>query len=290
MEIIMRRRARSESQFEQQLDQAGTLSGVDASIAHLMCTSGDGSSDKISVSKASVAAAALKPSQTTMVLEKAVGMALGMLAKGKIGGDLNALISADNYIMDGHHRWAAAIIAGGSSAKVEGYKAALKGEELLKVLNILTVGKFNVRNGKPGKGSLSMFTPKNIADLLEEYSNNGVPGDFPIAPEKVQEIFVKNFGSVEDAIITMAGNIKSMNHSVPSWAPDRKEMPVIDPDKGHVEQAVKALSSGDVDWAPPYKQAAFRVTASQRNALIRLASNMPVGSAERRAILSVVKR
>jgi hypothetical protein len=50
MEIIMRRRA--DSQFEKQLDQAGTLSGVDASIAHLMCTSGDGSSDKISVSKA----------------------------------------------------------------------------------------------------------------------------------------------------------------------------------------------------------------------------------------------
>ena len=284
------RSRRADSQFQQQLENAGTLSGVDASIAHLMVESGDGAKDKIKVSKAGIAAAALKPSQTTMVLEKAVGMALNMLAKGKIGGDLNALISADNYIMDGHHRWAAAIIAGGKSAKVEGYKASLPGETLLKVLNILTVGKFNVRNGKPGKGSLAMFTPKNVADLLEEYANNGVPGEFPVPADKVKETFEKNFGSVENAIITMANNVKAMNHSVPGWAPDRKEMPVIDPDKGHVEPAVKALQQGEVDWAPPYKQAGFRVTSSQRNSLIRLASTMPVGSVERRRLLSIVKR
>jgi hypothetical protein len=285
----MKRRAdvsQFDQRFQQQLDQAGTLSGVDPSIAHLMCTSGDGSADKISVSKASVAAAALKPSQTTMVLEKAIGMAIGMLANNKIGGSLGALISADNYIMDGHHRWAAAIIAGGKSAKVEGYRADLDGKELLKVLNILTVCKFKVRSGKPGKGSLAVFTPQNVANLLEEYSNNGVQGDFPIPLQKVQEVFIDKFGSVENAIETMASNVKYMNKSVPGWAPDRKEMPVIDPDKGHVDQAVKFLNNGELNW----KQAAFRVTASQRNALIRLASNMPVGSAERRAILSVVKR
>jgi len=284
----MRRKA--DGVFEKQFEEAGTLSGVDPSIAHLMCESGDGSSDKISVSKVSSVAAALKPSQTTMVLGKAVGMALGMLAKGKIGGDLNALISADNFIMDGHHRWAAAIIAGGNSAKVEGYKAALPGKDLLRVLNILTVGKFNVRNGKKGEGSISKFTPKNVADMLEGYANNGVPGEFPISADDVKAILEKNFGSVETGIIMMANNVKGMKRNVPSWAPDRKEMPVIDPDKGHVEPAVKALSSGSVDWTAPYKQASFRVTSSQRSSLIRLASTMPVGSNERRTLLSLVKR
>ena len=43
-----------------------------------------------------------------MILAKAIGMALGMLKSGKIGGDLGAIISKDNHILDGHHRVLAA--------------------------------------------------------------------------------------------------------------------------------------------------------------------------------------
>jgi hypothetical protein len=276
--------------FKNQWSQAGTLSGVDPLIATKMVESGDPAKDKVNVHKATIAAAALKPSQTTMVLEKAVGMAINMLASGKVGGDLQALISSDNYIMDGHHRWAAAIIAAGSSAKVTGYQADLKGPELLRVLNVITVGKFGIRNGKPGKGALTLFTPKNIEDLLTEYTSKGIQGDFPVPASKVQEILTKNFGSVEQGISTMASNIKHMKRSVPSWAPDRKEMPVIDPDKNHVLPAVKALVNGEVDIFPPHKMAGFKVTASQRAAMVRLAATLAPGSNERRAILTVLKK
>jgi hypothetical protein len=58
-------------------------------------------------------------------------MAIAMLRSGKIGGDLAAIVSSDNYIMDGHHRWSATILASGTKGKVGGFGAALKGEELL---------------------------------------------------------------------------------------------------------------------------------------------------------------
>ena len=276
--------------FKNQWAQAGTLSGVDPMIAAKIVESGDPAKDKVNVHKATIAAAALKPSQTTMVLEKAVGMAINMLATGKVGGDLQALISSDNYIMDGHHRWAASIIAAGSSAKVTGYQADLKGPELLRVLNVLTVGKFGIRHGKPGKGALTQFTPKNIEGILTEYADKGIQGDFPVPAAKVQEILTKNFGSVEQGIAEMSTNVKYMKRSVPSWAPDRKEMPVIDPDKNHVLPAVKALVNGEVDVFPPHKMASLRVTASQRTAMIRLAATLPAGSEERRALLKALRK
>ena len=52
----------------------------------------------------------LKPSQSSMNIEKAMQFVVQMLhpqGKLKPGGDLGAFISKDNYIMDGHHRWIA---------------------------------------------------------------------------------------------------------------------------------------------------------------------------------------
>jgi len=121
------------------------------------------------------------------------------------------------------------------------------------VLNILTKGLFKVRGGKPGKGSLAQFKPANVRGLLEEYVEKGVPGDYPIPAPKVKAILEDNFGSVEDGINTIATNSKLISQSVPGWAPDRKQMPVVDP--GNVPKAVGYMNKGEVDWAPPYKQA-----------------------------------
>ena len=80
------------------------MSGVDPEIAKLMVQSGD-ATNKILVTKVSLPVTELKPSQSTMVLDKALGIALNMLSSGKVGGDLGAIISKDNHILDGHHRW-----------------------------------------------------------------------------------------------------------------------------------------------------------------------------------------
>jgi hypothetical protein len=185
--------------FGQQVDRAGKLDAVDPTVARLIVQSGlnDGNrgDDVVNVSKGSWPAAALKPSQTSMVLGKAIGMALKMLKEGKVGGDLGAIVSKDKHILDGHHRWAATILASGTKGKVGGYGANLKGKDLLKVLNIMSKGLFGIRNGKPGKGDLSQFTESNVRGMMSDFVENGIGGDHPWSPESVQSVLVDNFGS-----------------------------------------------------------------------------------------------
>lgn len=275
---------------EQLVDKARSMDGVDPKIAEWLASSGlrDGAKgdDVVRAGPATYAAASLKPSQTTMVLPKAVGMALGQLKSGKIGGDLGAIISKDRHILDGHHRWAAAVIAGGPKASVGGLGVELPGSELLKVLNIASKGLFKVRNGKPGKGSISTFTPKNTEALLKEYVEKGVGGKYPISADEVKKILTDNFGSVEAGIQRMAANTGLVSKKVPSWAPDRKQMPVIDENK--LPAAAKALNQGLINWRAPYPPVDGGDPITDRAATIRLASSLPKGSAERRAVLKLL--
>jgi len=240
---------------KQQVERAGQLSQIDPSLAEIIVQSGledgDRSDDKIPVRKASFPASSLKPSQTSMVLAKSIGMALFMLKTGKVGGDLGALISSDNHIMDGHHRWSATILATGSAGTVGGYQAALPGAKLVQVLNLLTKGKFRVRNGKPGKGSLADYTAPKVRALLEQATVNGLPGKFPWSPEDVKSTLVAVFGSEEAGIEKMAGHADLVTKSVPSWAPARRDMPVIEPHQ--VPSAVKDMAQGKIDWADPHR-------------------------------------
>lgn len=265
---------------EKDIDKAKTLSGVDPQIAKFLVESGlgDGNAqdDVIPVGKADIAAGRLKPSQTSMVLDKSLGMALAMLlGKMPLGGDLGAIISKDNHILDGHHRWSAAILAGGPKTSVGGYKADLPGEELIKVLNIITKGVFGRMQGNPGKGSIAEYTPENISKTLKEMT---VKGSGPFSADEVKKALEKLGGSVEEGIKKMSENVKKMNKKVPNWAPDRKEMPVIEPNE--LPEAADLLNKGQVNWKVPF---------AEKKALLRLASVLPVGSPERRAILSGFK-
>lgn len=283
----MPRSARDEKMpdFGKQVSQAGKLDQVDPSVAELIVNSGlddgDRGDDVISVSRGSWPASALKPSQTSMVLGKALGMALAMIKSGKVGGDLGALVSKDKHILDGHHRWAATILASGSKGKVGGYGADLKGSELLKVLNIISKGMFKVRGGKAGKGSLAQFTDKNVRDMLNDFTEKGIGGPFPWSADSVKETLEQEFGSIEEGVDKMAKNAKLITTSVPSWAPDRKQMPVIEPNQ--VPSAAGAMSQGEVDWNDPYRK-----EGALRTAAIRLASAEPVGSPLRKALLNVL--
>lgn len=271
--------ARGTSQFQVQFEKANKLDQVDQMVAQNMVESGlsDGSTsdDKIQVSKGSWPAASLKPSQTSMVLPKALGMALFMLSKGQVGGDLGALVSSDGHILDGHHRWAATILASGSKGKVGGYGAKLPGKDLLRVLNVATKGLFKVRNGKSGTGDLAGFTPDNVRTQLEEFVEKGIGGEFPVPAEKVKGILEKTFGSVEEGVNQMSQNAALITRTAPSWAPDRKQMPVIEPE--NVPKAVSHMTKGLIDWNDPYV----------KQALARLASALPKGSEVRRSLLRI---
>jgi len=246
------------SEFKKQWEKAEKgLSGVDKATAELIIKSGDKDKDKVQVSNWSGPAAQLKPSQSTMDMDKAVGMAIGQLKSGKIGGDLGALISEDNQIMDGHHRWAATIIATGDTGKVGGFKASLPGKELMAVLNVITKGAFGIEHGNSGSGDISAFTPANIKKKVKEFTENGIKGKFPLTKEEVQKVLEDKFGSVEKGIETMGDNVKSMVLTVPDWAPKREEMPVIDPDKGNVTKTVDMLNKGEVDLRVPYAKSSY---------------------------------
>lgn len=262
---------------QKDIDKAKTLSGVDPQIAKFLSETGLGDGqkedDKIAVSKANVAAGKLKPSQTSMVLDKSLGMALAMLlGKMPLGGDLGAIISKDNHILDGHHRWSAAILAGGPGTNVGGYKADLEGKELIKVLNIVTKGMFGRMQGNPGKGSIKEYTPENIKKTLEEFVEKG-SGQF--SADDVKKALEKLGGSVEEGIKKMSENVKKMSKAVPGWAPDRKEMPVIEPNE--VPEVAQALNKGEVNWNVPF---------AEKKAVLRLAALLPKGSSERRVLLA----
>lgn len=266
--------------IERDINKAKALSGVDPAIARYIVETGlkdgDKRDDVIPMGRSSVSAGKLKPSQTTMQLPKTLGMALKMVigkspfASGP-GGDLGAIISADNHILDGHHRWSATIAAGGPGVSVGGYKAKLKGADLLKVLNIVTKGLFGRSKGNSGSGNIRSYTPANAEKALREMVERGA---YDLSPDEVQEALTRLGGSVDEGISQMSENIGKVSKAVPSWAPARSDMPVIN--EKDLPATSQLLNSGKVNWNAPHEV---------KMAMLRLASTLPVGSPERKALL-----
>ena len=204
----------------------------------------------------------LKPSQTSMNIGKAAGMALSMLAgKMDAGGNLGAFISNDGYIMDGHHRWVSTAMVD-PSKEVGGYLVDFPGIKLIAILNAVTVGKLGIKVGKDGSGGFDQFKLAPIEAQLTEYYQNGIPGKFPWTPEEVQAVIHEHGGGEGEQAISglankFAANAAKLTFAVPSGAPARPDMPVIDPDKvpGAIKTAVTALTGGEVDVNEPYGQA-----------------------------------
>ena len=207
--------------------------------------------DVIKVGGASFSVSELKPSQSSMNIEKALSMALGMIRDDKAGGELGAFISSDKHIMDGHHRWVATAMVD-PSAQIGGYGVEFPAEQLIPVLNALTVGRFGVTSGKPATGGFDQFKEGPIRDQLDVYLQNGA---YQMEPEVVQQTIEKFTGEVGEAAVDAAvdkfvKNLGAVKFDLPAGAPSREDMPVIDePD---VPTAVAALSAGDVDVNEPY--------------------------------------
>lgn len=265
--ITMSKSKKAKGIHEKQFEIANALSQVDPEIAKVMVTTGDKAKDKIpATKKKEILPEGLYPSQTTIKIVKSVNMAIGMIQTDKIGGDLSAVISSDNYIMDGHHRWAATILVGGGA--VGGLVANLRGSLLVRVLNILTKGYFLRRKGNTGSGKLSDLTPANIESLLREALVNGLGGDYPKSPSEVEDALVKHWGDVEAGIKAMSKNADNITKTTPSWAKNRENMPVIK--KKELPEVQKLLSEGLVDWNAPYSRAASQVRVAYRYLLRRI--------------------
>lgn len=201
---------------------------------------GEDKDDKVKASPASFSCSELKPSQTSMNIDKAVSMAFGAMKSGKAGGDLGAFISEDGYIMDGHHRWISTFMVD-PSAKISGFKVNLPGEQLVAVLNAYTAGKLGIKSGKPATGGFEQFKDKGaMKEAIEKFVKTG----------EAAASIVKDKGGVDKLTEIFMKNLSGATMSVPGWAPERPDMPVID--EKDVQGALDALNSGEIDLNPPY--------------------------------------
>tara|TARA_R110000823_G_C15890593_1_gene495982 strand:+ start:550 stop:1446 length:897 start_codon:yes stop_codon:yes gene_type:complete len=199
----------------------------------------------------------LKPSQSSMNIEKAMAFVLNMLWPGNselnAGGDLGAFVSNDGYIMDGHHRWIATAMIDPSSS-VGGYLVDFPGQQLVAILNTMTKGLFGVERGKEATGGFDQFTPEKMKEQLMQYAQGGI---WSMKAEDVMNVLQKWTGAqgeeaIDAAVQKMSQNIGALTFETPSWASDRADMPVID-DK-NVAPAAKALGQGQINVNSPYKK------------------------------------
>ena len=203
----------------------------------------DGSTedDKVKAKNETVAAKDLKPSQTDIYLSKALGMAIG----GVKGGNLAAIISLDNHILDGHHRWAATMFSD-PSASVTGIRIGLPIGDLIPVLRAAGDAYGNPRRGAPS-GDISIYdaSEKDVVDAVV----NGKGMDPRFYDKDKAATWLQGIGG-ETFLIKRFRELKVKRP--PNGAPNRINMPVIDAEKGQHIKAATALGTGRIDLAKPY--------------------------------------
>jgi len=212
---------------------------------------GEAKDDQVINKSVTIPASNLKPSQKEIIPQKAVEFAFSAIMKIKPmqsgpGGNLGAIVSNDNYIMDGHHRWAATFLVD-PTANLEATQIDLPGAALVTALNVVTKG--IGRSGKAGEGDIAQFGGKPIEDAINVVLEKGYWAQSD--PEKCKKAFEEwGGGSVDEAKKKMIDNASKMPKSIPSWAPNRVDMPVINAPE--VMTVAKAIAAGAVDIKAPY--------------------------------------
>jgi hypothetical protein len=209
----------------------------------------DTKDDTSKFKKASVPAAQLKASQTEIIPEKAVGIAIGMILKTgdfkTVGGDLGAIASSDSYIMDGHHRWAATMLAD-PKANVDVTFINLPAQKLVSVLNVITAAKG--RSGNPGKGNIKNFTGDVIGKVIDTFSKEGDGNNS--AESVVKAVTEVGKGDFNKGKEIMMKNADGLPKNIMPGAPARIDMPVVDADE--VAKVAKDIQNGTIDYTGPY--------------------------------------
>ncbi len=203
---------------------------------------GDPTDDIVNTQKASIPAVKLKASQDAIYLGKSLGMAVG----GVKGGDLDAVISDDNHILDGHHRWAATMFASPTTT-VGGVKAELKIGDLVPVLRALGDVFGNDRRGEPKGGDVNVFqaTRQDIENTIADLDQKNTEFINPGMASK----FVDSVGGLD----VLEKRLKLIQKAKPpAGAPPRTDMPVIEPKKGEMPKMKNLLQKGKIDVREPY--------------------------------------
>ncbi len=237
---------------------------------------GDFSDDIIETKRFSIPAKALKPSQDAIYLSKALDMAINNM----VGGDLNAMVSRDNYILDGHHRWAATMF-GNPNAKVQGMQSNLTIGDLIPVLRKAGDAMGNERGTEPKGGDTNILNA-TIEDV-EDAVYNGKNMNKKFYNKDASIAWYENLGKKE--VEKRLKLIQAKN--LPKGAPARKDMPKIEPEQ--VAKIASDLNGGKIDVMKPYSDVLETVSVLNTNADRRAAYNDMSGE-ERKELDSYCKK
>jgi hypothetical protein len=246
---------------------------------------GNPNDDKAKVNtKSMVTVGALSPAQKEVIPMKALSFALGYLSnKDPNLDEMDAIVSSDMYIMDGHHRWAAATLVD-PNKKVKVAKIEMPAVDLITALNVYTKGALG-KPGNTGAGDLeswqklikSEIEKAFINGFSEEQKNAILPGGKPNWPMfaggkgKTAEEVKKLFGMIPGAKgnaekgkeIMISNSLRLKTTKLPQ-APERIDMPVIeageDPQKVKTNDIEKSqlydvctrIANGTLDLKEPY--------------------------------------
>ena len=211
---------------------------------------GDPSDDVVETSGDSAPAGKLSPSQSAIYLSKALGFVVG----GVCGGDLKAIVSGDNFILDGHHRWAATVFCN-PTQDVEFQRSMLPITELIPVLRATGDAYGNDRRGVPEGGDINIFQA-TIEDALTVVQKLNKKSSEYFGPGDAEKWFLELGGGDKDAAVKVLDQrLQMIKKKAPGGkVPDRINMPVIDAKKGEVSDVTKRLNKGQIDVRAPYAE------------------------------------
>ena len=201
---------------------------------------GSAKDDVVKTKKATIPASKLKPSQSEIFLSKSVGMAIGNM----VGGDIGAVISKDNHILDGHHRWAATTL-NNPKAKIGGIQAELPIKQLIPILRAAGDALGNARRGMPDGGDVNIF--KATIEDIRAACYDGKNMDMQYYNKEKSIAWFEKIGEAE-----LKKRLKMIQAKEPKNAPNRPNMPVIDAKKGEDSLIMKLFNSGEIDVKKPY--------------------------------------
>ena len=201
----------------------------------------DGKEIKGEVEK--VKAKKLKPGQAAIYLDQVFSRILSnpkftkKALKGKVK-DSDILISEDNYIIDGHHRWCSAYILN-PKCKLKCTRINLPIEVALPILNAILEATGSEHQGQSGNKKYNVYDltklnkvdlAENLAEIIDRVASVGLWGTGEKKEHMIQDLFKKLDKKIKGDIHPMNHFVKNI-HKLPrpegNLAP-RKEMPQLD--------------------------------------------------------------
>lgn len=211
--------------------------------------------DKIVIKKnAPFTCRQLNPSQSEVRISDSIELALWMLeGKFELGGNLGGIVSGDDFIMDGHHRWSGSWLAGGEETKITATQIMLPKDQLIPVL--AAVGDFfhpGKRNPGADSSTPNIFTSPTsaIGDYIRRLVSEDGITKYMTKADAIR--ICEANGGVEKIVELFEERAEGIKKKSPigKGLPPRNQMPVIR--SGEVDAVTNALEKGQIDVMSPY--------------------------------------